>query len=172
MSTYKTTTLVTKEYRPPTHASVGLERDTPYRVGRHLGGLCVSPHMASSFSLTFFFGMAFSTNVVLWRKWWHVWPGPWAEATIRCRGFGSVRSPKMSRRSRSKKEVREISMDDVMVVPVPVLHTRQHATGPKWIKNLLAAAPHMRVATGSSIDDWRISEVGHLAAKQNTRVTR
>ena len=59
-----------------------------------------------------------------------------------------------------------------MVVPVPVLHTRQHTTGPKWIKNLLAAAPHMRVATGSSIDDWRISEVGHLAAKQNIRVTR
>ena len=49
------------------------------------------------------------------------WPEPWAEATFHCRGFGSVWSPKMSRRSRSKRETHEISMVDVMVVPVPML---------------------------------------------------
>ena len=46
MSTYKTTMSVTKEYRPPTHASVGRERDTPYRVGRRPSwrAMCLTPH--------------------------------------------------------------------------------------------------------------------------------
>ena len=79
------------------------------------------------------------------------WLGPWAEATVRCRGFGNVWSPKMSRRSRSKKEVREICMGDVMVAPVPVLHAGQHATGPKWINNSFAASPHVRVWTAHQL---------------------
>ena len=88
-----------------------------------------------------------------------------------------VWSPKMSRRPRSKKEVREIWTDDVMVVPVPVLLAGQHATrswatGPKWINNSFAASPHVRVGTGPSIDDWRITEVCHFAVKQTTRMMR
>ena len=79
---------------PPTRRLGGKEIHHIGLADVRLGGLCVSRHMASSFSLTFFFGMAL--NVVLRRKWWRVWPGPWAEATVRCRGFGSVVSKDVS----------------------------------------------------------------------------
>ena len=79
---------------------------------------------------------------------------------------------RMSGRSRSRREVRKISTVDVMVVPVPVLYVatpdntnRNGQRGQNGSATRLL--PHLTCGSGQ-----RITEPGHLAAKQNPHMTR